>query len=472
VCSGKPPTTPQKHVDKDYEKIEGIPDGLQDWAHTSSVGAYYRRENPRKGFVHLTDGRTFFIGSSFNETEYNDTEGDPYAVDYPENILFSAGPNGTLTRYANVHEPSNGFISIAGESEEKSESFCCTFQKHKRSEMIYYRGHPSTEILCLSSGEDISEVFRNTTLIPGEKRETKGRYLRSSSTKAFAGQLWYAASWQYDIDDWSMDSEEAVTEFLRLDPETMEVETVANISKTRGGRHDVPRYDFAAEDECGKTMSLLSLSSLVVVLPVSLYVLIKKRMGAGIVPLALATCFIVMSFDEDVLAMMCVILVLCTTISLILRRPKCFNREMMVHLHYTLVFFAMFGLMDRGRFSGVVVTGLALLAAMVLNHPILQIIGWIGGLGGALFLMMAASNPRSFGPFVDEGQAMILVPVCIVVGFGVVSIGTLLKRYRAYIVFYSSRLWALIRNAETNEMPPGPPGATDVQGDEDRTLIT
>jgi len=104
-----------------------------------------------------------------------------------------------------------------------------------------------------------------------------------------------------------------------------------------------------------------------------------------------------------------------------------------VWAHYSTIAFFTFLDLNRNDFPGMIV--LCIIVGILLNHPVLQLAGWIGG-ATAVFVGI-------FSFFLGGGdiEDLLEVPLSIIIGCGLVSAGYTLTKYRAYILFYLRRLW-------------------------------
>ena len=88
---------------------------------------------------------------------------------------------------------------------------------------------------------------------------------------------------------------------------------------------------------------------------------------------------------------------------------------------------------------------------VILNHPLLQIAGYIIAPASIIFAFI--ETYVHYMPFMEAFAT--IVPLSVLVGCGMVSAGQTLRKYRAYINYYSRRLWAGITAAMRESVSTG-----------------
>jgi hypothetical protein len=73
---------------------------------------------------------------------------------------------------------------------------------------------------------------------------------------------------------------------------------------------------------------------------------------------------------------------------------------------------------------------------LALDHPVLQLGGWIGG-PFAVFLLLFYSITDS----IDWLELVAFIPLSVLIACGMVTAGNQLTRYRPFLLFYLRRLW-------------------------------
>eukprot|EP00542_Grammatophora_oceanica_P015032 CAMPEP_0194037272 /NCGR_PEP_ID=MMETSP0009_2-20130614/9611_1 /TAXON_ID=210454 /ORGANISM="Grammatophora oceanica, Strain CCMP 410" /LENGTH=131 /DNA_ID=CAMNT_0038679369 /DNA_START=43 /DNA_END=438 /DNA_ORIENTATION=- len=71
---------------------------------------------------------------------------------------------------------------------------------------------------------------------------------------------------------------------------------------------------------------------------------------------------------------------------------------------------------------------------LVLNHPLLQLCGWIGAIVTIVMAVVAVFDPYPW-------DLLLTIPLSIVISFGLASLGFYLSKYRLHMIIYSRRLW-------------------------------
>ncbi len=84
---------------------------------------------------------------------------------------------------------------------------------------------------------------------------------------------------------------------------------------------------------------------------------------------------------------------------------------------------------------------LSSIVGVLLNHPVLQLMGWIGGTAFVCFGLLF------FLGYGSDNELWIMVPAGLVIGCGLVTLGHALTKYRAYVVYYAKKLWRATANA-------------------------
>jgi hypothetical protein len=359
-------------------------------------------------------------------------------------ILLSTGSGNEFQTHSDVVAP-QVFTSIKGNGNEDSDLFCCFYRRISKeaNDDIFSGGRSAISlrsVLCVAKDEDISQGFRNVSLA----RSSSGRsswYPKGFETNALDGMFWFASLWDhYRMRSWEYQNSEYVTEFYTLDPTTMELKSIVNITKPQGNGHTVI-HEFGGS--CLTWfVGVSSTLAMAVVLPCSFWMMQKKKMTIGVAPVTIATCFVLASFNDKLSPQVGLATIIVTSALLVCRFPKWLHQEIVLHIHYSVIVFFSLQFFDGSLAALLVIIGC--LTGIVLKHPVLEVAGWTGG---------AACIAMSIFQFFvdDEGfsfQYILLIPFSVVVGCGLVSTGRAVRKYRAYINYYSRRLWFHIRTAE------------------------
>ena len=79
------------------------------------------------------------------------------------------------------------------------------------------------------------------------------------------------------------------------------------------------------------------------------------------------------------------------------------------------------------------------LVGFILNHPVLYLFGWVGGIWAifsGIFLLVTPSNGGS-----NIHPGIFAIGLGVFMGCRSVTIGFNLIKYRAYVVYYMKRAW-------------------------------
>jgi hypothetical protein len=135
--------------------------------------------------------------------------------------------------------------------------------------------------------------------------------------------------------------------------------------------------------------------------------------------------------------------------------PARMNREMVLWALYTLLIFLVVPL-DYSSWRllfpleyiyfvinhGVTSLLFLVIVGLILNHPVLQVMGWMSAMGTVM-------NTISYFVYPNTHDILLQITMGIVMSCGLVSAGYRLTRYRAYIVWYSRSLWRALSDLST-----------------------
>jgi hypothetical protein len=138
------------------------------------------------------------------------------------------------------------------------------------------------------------------------------------------------------------------------------------------------------------------------------------------------------------------------------------NRERLVWAMYTLIF-CVAGLIYTGRFyfyydslynfsRALVTITIASIMGFILNHPVLYLFGWVGGIWAIFCGIFLLTTPPYGGTNTHTG--IFALGLGIMMGCGCATIGFHLITYRAYVVYYSKRAWFAMNMAMQSNRPP------------------
>jgi hypothetical protein len=126
-------------------------------------------------------------------------------------------------------------------------------------------------------------------------------------------------------------------------------------------------------------------------------------------------------------------------------KPRWLNREAAVWAHYSATTFILWlhASLDNDGYPFALLA-LAVAVGVILNHPVLQALGWVVGTVYALQALQFAYRDE-FGPHIQ--YVIWYLFFAFFGGFGLVSAGHALRKYRVYINYYIKRIWRALRSA-------------------------
>jgi hypothetical protein len=439
---------------KSNKPIDGLPGELQEWAKRWKEQSDFMHST----FIRLDDGRIFFQG--FEAMMANETdEGGSYEDDVinygswdNRATLISVVKDGMIENHPKVLEPTY-FTSVNGKSDTDSKTFCCSYEEmiDKRQHMPFISRrdvHVPWKFLCVASGEDISNGFRNVSL-PTKWKNGGGSAYVEAKVKALNGVLYLEYTW-YEHDHWSYHKIFAQMEIYKLQPDTMSLESIAYITGEESMGTVVS--GIGSGDTCKKWIKMIiCILASIVVFPASYWLLVIKEIPSGMAPAVVMVFEILADLANDDFAIaLGFVTAIAASIYLlgIVKLPGRFNRETLVWVFYVIIcYFTMYGLFHGPSTYGPRLEVpwwsflvLSSIVGVLLNHPVLQLMGWIGGTTfvclGLLF----------FVGYRIDNEPWIMVPAGLVIGCGLVTLGHALTKYRAYVVYYAKNLWRSAAN--------------------------
>ncbi|ACI65446.1 predicted protein [Phaeodactylum tricornutum CCAP 1055/1] len=279
--------------------------------------------------------------------------------------LVATNVNGNLTVYSQLHEP-HSFVSINEGSGETMEGFCFLYTEfvgHDDEEIYEYT---TQAVACVSSNENISQGFRNTTLLNSDG----GGWLESVG-KAHDGRYWIRLQEDRFVDEWS--SYQEVLHIIQLDPQSMMYTVVANSTS-------FPDFQQPLRNEgsrCFRWTSGIGYVAAAISLFLSALVLllfIKTKSGAGC--LALSIFAVRLWLEETWLDMLSPVLLVFTFICLCTASLSLAVREMVLWGIYSVIVVQLVLAFVNREFPVMGTIGLGM--GLALDHPVLQLGGWIG----------------------------------------------------------------------------------------------
>lgn len=436
--------------DKKHNPIKGIPDELQEWAHTRH-DMYSHISN----VVHLTNGMNYFTAANplenITKNEWMFLYGTPFFSQ-----LVSTSVSGNITFYRNVVEPST-FTSIAGDNLLNSSGFCCIYraiveQPHSDNDDFAFYPSSDMSILCTKSTDTVIDgVFPNTTLLksPSNKDRVQASF-ESASIKSFNEQIYIqVVSSTYNIQNGMFKS--LMTFYtVSYDATTLTLNQIAETSDSSQEEFENGPFFIGPGSPCYKWTRNIDVAVFLITLGAASMWLTKiKNLSVGIVPGVVAVSITLSRINHGLSLAVSSL----SAVALFFGLLGCVNiplrREKVIWALYTLLF-CVAGLIFTGRFfyyydsfynfeRALVTIAIASLIGFVLNHPVLYLFGWIGGIWAISCGIFLLFTPPYGGPNYHTG--IFAIGLGIVVGSGCATIGFNLTKYRAHVVYYSKRAW-------------------------------
>jgi hypothetical protein len=413
-------------------RIDKIPDELQDWA--------VRKDSPLSSpstLIHLSNGATYFLGSPATK---NDAPLD-------NSILFSTGADGTLRSYPNVFP--RGFISVAGADEWNSDRFCCEYSSALKSSALttlssdYHQFRPeiSTSLLCVTlSDNTTSGVFPNVTLYdPAKKGDRKNPEFVGVSLAPYNNGLWVRLVFD------SLDGMFHL-EFYNIGLDnTLQLNfvTKASVLNDNYDWRDDPYMKGPLPSCYDWTAPVVFFGNLLLTISASTWLLRVKKLSAGAVPAcALVSFFISICETRDGVALRSLAAGVaffgslgCVPISI--------DREKLIWFLYTMlasVARAMFAgrsfVCDEAmsNFESALWTiVVASMIGFVLNHPVLYLFCWVGGVWAIYFgAFLSLFSPLPLYGLFAIGLGVLLISAC-------VPLGSALIQHRSFLLYCMNR---------------------------------
>lgn len=260
------------------------------------------------------------------------------------------------------------------------------------------------------------------------------------STTSYQGSLYYESVWSQQS---FRGREDTMMEIYTLDPETMALRSVANSTTSEFEARAIRNSRGSACYFWSQAIACVLAAS--VVFPASFWLLKSKQIPAGVAPACLASLYALFLIGSDFAYGIGVLAVIATTAGLLGSPPSWMERETLVWIHYSIItfFVVVEGMIEENPTMVI----LGMVCGLVLDHPILQISGWIVGIGAifaGFFIFFLNGNSEAY-------EAFFIIPIGIVGGCGLVSAGQCLTKYRAFLRFYLRRLWRAVDSVRAGD---------------------
>lgn len=415
--------------------IDGVPDDLQEWVKNTEGYGYGRR--PPFTYAHMADGSTYFVGrnvqnaSTSATNDDDDSFSDSVSSDYALKLIVT-GHDGSIRSFSNVNEP-RWLTIVSGENALAAEEFCCWYYTPSLP-----RVPSQLSFLCVAASEDISHGFRNVTVGAVNSRT---RDVRPLSMKAHSGELWIlvrVVNNHVRRTQRGYYAESHQTEIYKLYPETMQISSIANVT-----HNDEDFNPFRVTDKCSRwTATIGSAVGAAVLGPASFWMLKVRKMSAGVVPVCVGLIKLIGLLSEDLAKGIAYLTAVAVTIALFGKVPAWMGHDILPWALYSTLG-ALFAI-SPGHVERIGVMILFVMIGLILDHPVSQLVGWLGGIATLFIGIFSFSSKHG------KLENLVIIPIGIVVSCGFVSMGYNLTRYRAYLVYHSRRLWMLTSTAMSN----------------------
>mmetsp|Transcript_31046 Transcript_31046/g.90817 ORF Transcript_31046/g.90817 Transcript_31046/m.90817 type:complete len:679 (-) Transcript_31046:2130-4166(-) len=448
----------ERKEQKQMEDVSGLPAELQNWAKDSLRNSnLYEKRQSWTNFIRLKDGRTFFSAHSKplkkkdsaakSDGNWDDAYEDEYLGRRRKSLAMVDPKDSSLTLFPDAKSPSD-FYSLNGEDDKNSDGFCCMYES---SDEAYVNSHPSRgnnhRILCATSFE---EGVRNVTLAgvdtekPTERREM---WYQEGPAAGLGGFYWYYRRRHSGHRD--------MLEFFKLDPSTMSSSSVSDV-KVEMEFPVFNDFDLVEESEkediCANYKTgIAGTLAVFVSVPISFYLTKRKELPVGVVPALMAAILFTLLVTRYFLLFGTIALLATSYFLLFGTIPRWSNREAIVWCHYTL--FLSFNL-DPDQYHPDRALVLCIIVSVLLNHPVLQIAGYI--LPPIHIIMVVIEAFVGNASFLEVLTTYI--PLAVLAGCGMVSADQTLRKYRAYLTFYARRVWQESLAGATAAMRASVPG--------------
>lgn len=287
-------------------------------------------------------------------------------------------------------------------------------------------------MLCIGGGgvESRGKDVR-TKSIPAEDNSQYARNpmeMQDVSLRAHDGILWVRLQFYRFQPEYAM-----YFEIYSLNPQTMTLTSIANTTVVQG-------RSFHDGSPCLRWISPLPYLVAAPILFLVAYWLLKCRdIPAGTTFLCLGAAACLGYADAEAWPGLLAMVSVGATVSLFTSLPPWLSRDMILWGLYTSL--AVATLSDLNCWWGCGDLSIGMLAVgigLVLNHPVLQIMGW---LGMVLTPFVAAQS------IMNGMQEFVIVPVVLVISSGLLSMGSYIQKhfqkYRTYLVVYTRHLWRI-----------------------------
>jgi hypothetical protein len=422
-------------------------------------------------FIHMPhDGMTYFQG--FNRTAFNndknriEEESDmEYDTNDPFIVLFSAARDGTLQSYPLILRP-RYFTNWAGPSKEASQGFCCLFTNKTKNNNNNRKGGQVVVITSIACRGEKQPHLRTIDLLQVKEENDNPSMLNRSFSRdtllqAYQGLLYIRVRWYYH------ETNARQLEILTLNPQSMNLTSIAktrNLFDEQSFERDTYNMHYRSSDEhCAHWIDGVKSVVGVPLLFLVAHWLVKLRdIPAGMTLLCLGVYILASIIFWKNTHVFGAVTSVAATISLLLggttttrnsgsALPPWMSREMVLWGLYTTLIVSAVASPDFWccwRLPiGIVCLGAVI--GVILNHPVLQILGGVGAVATVLLVVVTIVAPEYSMNYFEWGLWTI-APSGLVISCGIFSLSFSIQKYRFYLVAYLRRVWRILQLASTN----------------------
>lgn len=424
-----------RRIDNTTKKaIDGVPSDLQLWANSWREHSY----QSSACLIHMTDKTTYFAATDPRNTSDNQSDQDERMWYGVPQKLTSTRSDGSIQFFSKVNQPRQ-CTSLKGIDDLNSESFCCFYdeassQNGRGGSVIHMPFPPTAALFCVDASEDVSSgVLRNVTFNRAKHQRDGEITADSSSATLHADKLWVQLVMnQYDN---RMGTHKKILEFYTLTSGTMLLNSIINVTVPDGDMFGF-QHVVGRDSPCSFWIRFIeNTMRCIVLVPASFWLLKVRRMPAGVVPACVAGFMLLVLIKEDLALGLGCMAIGAAIIALLGLMPTSLSvgREELVWILYTMST-SVFVLTVNRQYQFLLAVVPCAIVGILLDHPVLCLAGWIGGVCSACFGV--------FNLFLHRYEAgLIFLCVGIFGGPGVVTVGYNLAKYRAYVLYYLKRAW-------------------------------
>jgi hypothetical protein len=416
--------------------LDNMPNEIRNWSQDRPNPTAY---SAGAGLIRLSNGVTFIAAADPIKNASTNCFGDFHSMEsHDGSQLASIAANGELRYFPNVKDPYN-FVSVSGDNELHAGMFCCIYTSSVPASLYRWYEQIPERILCVKSSDDISGgVLPNTTLYERKLKKYSFATTHSPSTINVYNnsEVWVKLHFTTRYRTGHMEDE--YFELYKLIPSTpLQLNFIARAASNT-----------ITLNICEPWMMRFVVSAVTFTLArASAWLLVVKNMTAGMVPLCVATSVLLTFIDIDWCLTLCSITAIATLVALVGFVQHPFAREKLVWSLYTFLFVILFVFSyDYVQFKdefntfewGLLVYFILAFVGLLLNHPVLYLLGWMIAVGTSLFGILLLFTPQLQ---LDDIFALVFGGI---VGTGSVKLGYCQIHYQERLLRSKTCAWTSI----------------------------